>query len=84
MKHALSDALHGAMTAGDIQEGYLPMVGAVGQLLNACETSGDFQAGADAEDILLPLGFLWRNPAGPAGEARADRLIELVIRGLRR
>ena len=84
MKHALADVLHAAMTTGDIQQGYLPMVGAIDHLLRACEASGDFQAGADAEDILLVLGFLWRIPAGAAGEARAKRLIELIIRGLGR
>jgi hypothetical protein len=82
MKHALAEMLHAAMTAGDIQEGYLPMVGAIDHLLRACEASGDFQPRADAEDVLLVLGFLWRVPAGPTGEARANRLIELIMRGL--
>ncbi len=82
MKHALADALHAAMTAGNLQEGYLPMVGAIDHLLRACEASGDFQPGANAEDILLLLGFLWRLPAGEVGEARGERLIELIIHGL--
>lgn len=84
MKHALADVLHAAMTAGDMQEGYLPMVGAINHLLRACEASGDFLPGADAEDVLLVLGFLWRVPAGSQGEARADRLVDLIIRGLGR
>lgn len=82
MKHALADVLHSAMTAGDMQEGYLPMVGAIDHLLCACEASGDFLPDADAEDVLLVLGFLWRVPEGRQGEERADRLVDLIIRGL--
>jgi hypothetical protein len=71
------------MTDRDFQETYGPMVSSVDQLLRACEASGDFAPGADAEDILLLLGFLWRIEPGKAGEARADRLLDFVVRGLR-
>jgi hypothetical protein len=33
--------------------------------------------------VLLMLGFLWRVSPGEEGEARAARLIDLVIDGLR-
>jgi AcrR family transcriptional regulator len=82
MKHGLADVLHAAMTDRDFNESYGPMVGAVDRLLRACEACGDFAPGADAEDVLLLLGFLWRIKPGRAGEARADRLVDLVIRGL--
>ncbi len=83
MKHGIADVLHAVATDRDFKETYAPMVGAVDQLLRACEASGDFAPGADAEDILLLLGFLWRVEPGKPGEARADRLLDLVIRGLR-
>jgi AcrR family transcriptional regulator len=83
IKHGLADVLHAIMTDRDFQETYGPMVSSVDQLLRACEASGDFAPGADAEDILLLLGFLWRIEPGKAGEARADRLLDFVVRGLR-
>ncbi|WP_459678412.1 SbtR family transcriptional regulator [Acidisoma sp. 7E03] len=52
-------------------------------MLESCAQAGDFRRDTDPEDILLLLGFLWRLPPGPEAEQRADRLIELVIHGLR-
>jgi hypothetical protein len=66
-----------------LSETYGPMVGAINQLLRACETSGDIRSGLDGEDILLLVGFLWRIEPGRAGEARAERLLDLVIDGMR-
>ncbi len=82
IKHGLSEVLHAAMTDRDHNDSYGPMVGAIDALLRACETAGDFVRGTDPEDVLLLLGFLWRIAPGAAGEARADRLIDLVMRGL--
>jgi len=59
------------------------MVGAIDRLLRACEASGATRRGIDAEEVLLLLGFLWRIEPGSAGEARAGRLLDLVIAGLR-
>jgi hypothetical protein len=84
MKHGLAGVLHNALSDGDVQDSYWPMVGAVGHLLRACEESGEFAPGADAEDVLLLLGFLWRIKPSEAGEARAKRLLALVVRGLSR
>ncbi len=83
IKHGIADALHSAMTAKDFQDTYLPMVEALEQLLRACEASGDFGKGSNAEDVLLLLGFLWRIKPGAEGEQTAERLLDLVIRGLR-
>lgn len=82
IKHGLADVLHAALTDRDQQDAYGPMVGAVDHLLRACEKSGDIVPGADAEDVLLLLGFLWRIRPGKAAEAQADRLLTLVFRGL--
>jgi AcrR family transcriptional regulator len=84
IKSGLADVLHAAMTDRDFQQTYSPMVGAIDQLLRACEASGDFTPGADAEDVLLLLGFLWRIVPGDSGNARADRLLNLVLQGLQK
>ena len=60
------------------------MVGAIDLLLRACEASGSIREGVDAEDVLLLMGFLWRIEPGRAGEARAKRLLALVMNGLQR
>jgi AcrR family transcriptional regulator len=82
IKHGLADVLHAALTDRDHQDAYGPMVAAVDHLLRTCERSGDVLPGADAEDVLLLLGFLWRIRPGKAGAAQAKRLLALVFRGL--
>lgn len=58
------------------------MLGAVRQLIHACENSGDVRPGTDPEDFLVFVGLLWRIPPDSAGEARVKRLLALVFRGL--
>ena len=55
-----------------------PVIAAVGTLLTACEQSGDVRPGLDPADVLLLMGFLWRD-----GDARTDRVMELAIAGFR-
>jgi AcrR family transcriptional regulator len=82
MKHGVADVLHAAKSDKDFQETYSPMLNAVRQLMDACETSGEIRPGADAEDFLMLLGFLWQIPPTPAGEARVKRILALTFRGL--
>lgn len=82
IKHGLADVLHAAMNEGVLAETYGPMVGAIDLLLKACEASGSIRHGVDAEDVLLLMGFLWRIEPGHHGEARAERLLDLVMDGL--
>jgi AcrR family transcriptional regulator len=81
IKHALADVLHAVTDDGLAGETYGPVVGAITTLLRACEENGDIRPGVDPDDVLLVMGFLWR--IGPDGEARAARLLGLVIDGLR-
>ncbi len=83
IKHALADVLHALTDDGLVGETYGPVVGAVTVLLNACERDGSIRPGVDPDDVLLAMGFLWRIGPGAEGEARAARLIGLVIDGLR-
>jgi AcrR family transcriptional regulator len=82
IKHGLADVLHAAMNEGVLSETYGPMVGAIDRLLRACESAGAIRGGVDAEDVLLLMGFLWRIEPGREGEARARRLLDLVIEGM--
>ncbi len=82
VKHGVADLLRAARSDQDFQETYWPMLDAVRQLIGACEGSGEIHPGADAEDFLMLLGFLWQMPPTPAGEARVERLLALVFRGL--
>jgi AcrR family transcriptional regulator len=83
IKHGLSDLLHALTDDGLAGETYGPIIGAVTVLLRACEQDGSIRAGVDPDDVLLMLGFLWRVSPDADGEARAARLLDLVIDGLR-
>ncbi len=83
VKHGLGEALHTAAAQEVINDTYAPVTAAVAQILTAAEDSGEVLPGLDPADVLLLMGFLWRVPAGEAGLAQADRLIELVLDGLR-
>ncbi len=81
-KHGIAALVRAAMSDQDFQETYWPMVGAVRQLLEACERSGKTAPGADAEDFLQLLGCMIQIPPTPEGEARTKRLHALVFRAL--
>ncbi len=82
MKYGVADIVHAATSDQDIQETYTPMLGAVRQLIHACERSGNIDQGSDPEDFLVFVGLLWRIPPSAAGEARVKRLLALAFRGL--
>lgn len=82
LKHGVADLLHGARSEQGLQESYGPMLDAVRKLMSACEAAGEIRPGADPEDFLRLLGFLWQIPPTPAGEARVGRLLALILRGL--
>jgi AcrR family transcriptional regulator len=83
IKYGVADIVHAATSDHDnVQETYLPMLGAVRQLIEACERSGDIRPGTDPEDFLVLVGLLWRIPPNSAGEARVKRLLALALRGL--
>ncbi len=82
MKYGVADIVHAAASEQDVQGTYLPMIGAVRQLIEACEGSGEIRRGTDPEDFLVLLGLLWRIPPNAAGEARVKRLVALAFRGI--
>ncbi len=82
IKHGLADVLHAATSDGLAGETYGPVIGAISLLLKACEQAGRIRPGVDPDDVLLMMGFLWRIDANENGEARAARLLDLVMKGL--
>jgi AcrR family transcriptional regulator len=83
IKHGLADVLRAATSDGLIGETYGPVIGAVTLLLRACEEAGSIRPGLDPDDLLLLMGFLWRIDPSGDWEARAGRLLDLVMDGLR-
>jgi hypothetical protein len=62
----------------------LPLViGAITLLLRACEEADSIRPGLAPDDVLLVMGFLWRIDPSRDWEARASRLLDLVMDGLR-
>lgn len=83
IKHGLADVLHAATSDGLAGETYGPVIGAITLLLRACEEAGGIRPGLDPDDVLLVMGFLWRLDPDNEWEARASRLLDLVMDGLR-
>ena len=83
IKHGLADALHAATSDGLAGETYGPVIGAITVLLTACARDGSIRPGIDPDDVLLLLGFLWRIDPGPDADARAARLLDLIVDGLK-
>ncbi|MCF3965212.1 TetR/AcrR family transcriptional regulator [Streptomyces fuscigenes] len=83
VKHGLGEALGTAAVRDVVNETYVPVTAAVATLLRACEEDGSFRPGLAAGDVLLLMGFLWRVAPDADGEARAARIMELAIDGLR-
>jgi hypothetical protein len=82
MKYGVADIVHAATSDQDLQETYVPMLGAVRLLIDACKGSGDIRPGTDPEDFLVFLGLLWRIPPTSVGEARVKRLLAIAFRGM--
>jgi hypothetical protein len=45
--------------------------------------TGELEPGIDPEDVLLQLSVLWRISPATGGAARAARVLELIVNGLR-
>jgi AcrR family transcriptional regulator len=83
VKHGLGEALNTAAAQQIINDTYAPVTAAVAQLLAACETIGAVRPGLNPADVLLLMGFLWRVSDDEQGRAQAERILDLVLQGLR-
>lgn len=59
-----------------------PDLGALRTLLAAGQADGSIRSDLTAEDVFLLLGFLWRLDRTPDRAARAERMLDAVMRGL--
>jgi AcrR family transcriptional regulator len=64
-------------------EAYEPIVGALAMLLRANEEAGTVRAGLDPDDVLLMLGFLWRIDPASHWQSRSNRMLDVLVDGLR-
>ena len=84
-KAGLADALRRATATmdGPAKPGYPLLVAAIELLLNANHEAGTIRPGVTVDDFLLAIAGIWQIDAQGDGEARAARLFDLVMRGLR-
>lgn len=82
-KHGMASVLNAAMSESAREASYGPMIGATQRMVEAAQKAGAMRPGLDAEDIVHLVGFLWRLPPGKKGEARARRLLDFVMTGLK-
>ncbi|MEW5351593.1 TetR/AcrR family transcriptional regulator [Streptomyces sp. 16-176A] len=83
LKYGVSEVIHAATNGGLDDKNYQPFLGAIAALLDAGVATGELKPGTDPEDVLLQLSVLWRIPPGEGAEARADRILDLILDGLR-
>jgi AcrR family transcriptional regulator len=84
LKYGVAEVIHAATDGGADDEYLAPFVAAIDVLLKAGAADGSLKPGIDPEDVLLQLSVLWRiDPTRPGAEARAWRILDLVVDGLR-
>ncbi|WP_326836999.1 TetR/AcrR family transcriptional regulator [Amycolatopsis rhabdoformis] len=83
IKRGLGDALSAANHDAITTESYGPVIDTIALILTTGEHDGTIRPGLDPDDVLLMMGCVWRTPAGPAGEAQSQRLLDLVLDSLR-
>ena len=80
LKYGAAEVIHAA-TSDD--EYYEPFVRAIAVLLDQGAAAGELKKGLDPEDVLMQLSVLWRIDPEHGGEARAARILDLIVDGLR-
>ena len=75
------EVLRAALSQPEQEEAYMPVRMAIDRLLRECEAVEAIEMGIEASDVQLLLSFIWQIRT-PAGERRAHRAVEIVLRGL--
>lgn len=83
LKFGVAEVVHAATNGGLDDENHEPFVAAIAALLDAGAVDGSLKTGLDPEDVLLQLSVLWRINPARGGEARAARILDLIVDGLR-
>jgi AcrR family transcriptional regulator len=79
LKYGAAEIIHAATSDDEYHE---PFVRAIAVLLDHGAADGSLKKGLDPEDVLLQLSVLWRIDPERGGEARAKRILDLIIDGL--
>jgi AcrR family transcriptional regulator len=82
LKYGAAEVIHAATGQGLEDPAYQPFVAAIKALLDAGSAAGILKDDLDPEDVLLQMGALWRIPPRPDRDARAARILDLIIDGL--
>jgi hypothetical protein len=80
MKYGVADIVHAGTSDRDSQQAYMPMLGAVRQLIKACESSREIHPGANPEDFLVLVGLLWRIPPTSSGHLRKAPVSQFPVK----
>ncbi len=80
IKHGLGDALSPSAQQSVTEQTYEPVIAAITQMLDAGKQDGSIREDADAADVLLLTGALWRAPEGEGDHSQ--RMLGLIIDGL--
>lgn len=83
IKHGVSQAVEAATRADLSSEHYHQVVAALTLLLDDCKAVDAVRPDADAAEVLLLVGFLWRID-NPGWQARTHHMLNVVMDGLRR
>ncbi|RWR17762.1 TetR/AcrR family transcriptional regulator [Microbacterium enclense] len=83
IKRGLGSALHTVMHDQLMTEGYAPVLRALAHLLEAGAREDRIRADVTADEVMLLLGFLWRIEADETWSSRVERMLDLVVDGLR-
>jgi AcrR family transcriptional regulator len=83
LKNGFPDVFHSASGDALIRDSYAPVLAAIATMLDAGVSDGSIRAGVEPHDLLLLMGFLWRIDPGHDAGAQAERMLDVVIAGLR-
>jgi AcrR family transcriptional regulator len=85
-KRGLGEALKGARERGEIELKVDPravLTDSMDKLLAAGQRAGTIKPGHDGEDLLIAVSGMWSLPHDDEFAERAQRLVDLVLAGLR-
>jgi AcrR family transcriptional regulator len=83
IKHGASLAIEAATQASLGGEYYPPVIDALSNLLDAAKARGEVREDADPDDVLILVSFLWKTDSGPEWQPKSNRMLQIVLDGLR-
>ena len=83
IKQGLGDAITSTVHDAVTRETHGPVTDAIGMLLRAGEDDGTIRPGLEADDVLMLMSCVWRVPKDSAGDAQAQRLLDLAVESIR-